>query len=69
MISAFKGNITKNVYNNQVIYCFLIIIIVIIIIIIIIIIIMTFTEAQQGFKLCSMWGCIKKESYKKSFKF
>ena len=61
LISAFKGNITKNVYNDQVIYCFLIIII------IIIIIIMTFTETQQGFKLCSLWGCIQKESYKKKF--
>ena len=45
LISAFKGNITKNVYNNQVIYCFPIIII-----------IMTLTETQQGFKLCSLWG-------------
>ena len=48
-----KVNITKNVYNNQVIYCFLIIII-----IIIIIIILTFTSTQQGFKLYSLWGCI-----------
>ena len=56
LIRALKGNI-KNVYNNQIIYCFLIIII-----IIIIIIIMTFISTQQGV-------VYKKTAINKSFKF
>ena len=39
LISAFKVLYNKNVYNNQIIYCFPIIIVIVIVIVIIIIII------------------------------